>query len=44
VYELVTPPEHKVVLEELHANIWWGALLAVLGAIYLIKFFPKKGQ
>jgi hypothetical protein len=44
IYELASPPEHPVVLAELHAGIWWGALLIVLGAIYTIKFAPKKGH
>jgi len=29
-----------VVLFPLHASIWWGALLAVVGAIYCVKFSP----
>jgi hypothetical protein len=44
IYELTSPPEHPVVLAELHAGIWWGALLIVLGAIYTIKFKPGKGH
>jgi hypothetical protein len=31
-----------VVLERLHAAIWWGALLIVLGGFYTIRFFPKR--
>ena len=29
LYELASPPppEHRVVLSELHAGIWWGVLL-----------------
>jgi len=44
VYELIAPPEHPVVLAELHAGVWWGALLIVLGGIYTIKFSPRKGN
>jgi hypothetical protein len=44
VYELTSPPEHPVVLAELHAGVWWGALLILLGAIYTIKFRPRKGH
>lgn len=44
IYELVSPPEHPVVLAELHAGVWWGALLIALGAIYTIKFAPGKGN
>ena len=42
LYELSTPPEHPVVRADLHAGIWWGALLIILGALYLFKFSPKK--
>jgi len=34
------PP--NTVLAELHAPVWWGALLIVLGLIYCIKFAPKR--
>ncbi len=44
LYELVSPPEQKVVLSELHAGIWWGALLIVLGAFYCWHFFPGRRQ
>jgi hypothetical protein len=44
LYELVSPPEHPVVLFNLHAGIWWGVLLILLGAIYTYKFAPKKGK
>jgi hypothetical protein len=44
IYELMVPPEHPVVLYSLHAGIWWGALLVVLGAIYTLKFAPRKGK
>jgi hypothetical protein len=27
---------------ELHAPVWWGALLIVLGAIYCLLFRPGK--
>jgi hypothetical protein len=42
LYELVVPPEHPVVLANLHAGIWWGVLLIVLGAFYALKFKPGK--
>ena len=41
MYELWHPPLHPVVLFSLHAPIWWGALLAVIGAIYSLKFKPQ---
>lgn len=42
IYELVRPPAHQVVLAELHAPIWWGAVLLALGFIYVAKFHPGK--
>lgn len=44
VYELVRPPEVRVVLYQLHANVWWGAILAVIGAVYCVKFRPNSGS
>jgi hypothetical protein len=43
LYDLVTPPEHPVVLANLHAGIWWGALLIGLGGFYSIRFRPGRG-
>jgi hypothetical protein len=31
-----------VQLTELHAPVWWGALLFVVGLFYLIKFRPSR--
>jgi putative copper export protein len=42
IYDLFHPAKLKVVLANLHAGVWWGALLVVLGLVYLIKFRPKK--
>jgi hypothetical protein len=42
LWELFTPPERPVVLAELHAGVWWGALLLVLGGIYTVRFRPRK--
>lgn len=44
IYHVYVPPEHMVVLERLHAAIWWGALLIVIGGFYTIRFFPKRGS
>jgi FtsH-binding integral membrane protein len=42
IYELVSPPEHQVVLYELHANVWWGALLLALGLFFSLRFSPAR--
>jgi len=42
VYELISPPEHQVVLYNLHANVWWGAVLLILGLFFSLRFSPAK--
>ncbi len=32
----------STVLADLHAAIWWGALLVLIGAIYIYLFMPRK--
>ena len=44
IYEFFHPPQQPVVLYHLHANIWWGAILAAIGAAYCIYFAPGKGR
>jgi FtsH-binding integral membrane protein len=38
--ELSHPPD--TVLANLHAPVWWGAILIVLGGVYCLLFRPKK--
>ena len=35
-------PENQVVLFHYHANVWWGALLLILGLLYCIKYSPRR--
>jgi hypothetical protein len=44
LYQINHPPDHMVVLLNLHANIWWGAVLLVIGAGYCLKFAPRAGR
>jgi hypothetical protein len=32
----------KTVLSELHAPVWWGALLAIIGIVYTVTFRPGQ--
>ena len=42
VYQLLDPPaETTIVLYNLHANVWWGAILFVVGLIYCLNFRPR---
>ena len=42
VYDLVHPPQFPPVLFQLHASVWWGALLTLLGAFYCWHFRPSR--
>jgi hypothetical protein len=44
VFQLVSPPpvENRVVLYQVHAPVWWGAVLFVLGAFYCVHFRPGR--
>jgi hypothetical protein len=42
ISELVTGHTANVILANLHAPVWWGALLAILGVFYLVKFRPGR--
>ena len=45
IYQVMHPPENPgVVLFNLHANVWWGAVLAVAGLVYCIYFAPGKNR
>jgi len=36
------PP--ATVLANLHAPVWWGAIMIVMGAMFIQLFRPKKAQ
>jgi hypothetical protein len=42
IYELFVPPPRPIVLANLHAAVWWGALLTIIGAGYSYRFFPGR--
>lgn len=42
IYELVYPPANPLVLSNLHANIWWGGLLFILGLFFSVHFSPAR--
>lgn len=42
--EWFTPPLHAPVLAELHATLWWGLVLLVIGLFYLIRFSPRNSN
>lgn len=46
IYQYLYPPslENQVHLFHLHAGIWWGGLLFVLGVIYCYHFNPFRSE
>lgn len=40
LFSPVTNPQY--VLARLHAGVWWGILLVLLGILFLILHWPKK--
>ncbi|HWR36216.1 MAG TPA: hypothetical protein VN622_10140 [Clostridia bacterium] len=44
LYEFISPPQNPVVLNHLHANVWWGAILLIIGAVYCVKFAPSRSH
>lgn len=38
------PPETRVALYDLHADVWWSALMIVMGAFYCLKFRPDRKE
>ncbi len=42
IWEWMNPPMNQVVLFHLHANLWWGLVLAAFGVIYCYKFSPTR--
>jgi len=40
IYEFSHPP--ATILANLHPALWWGALLVVVGGIYVYLYLPRK--
>lgn len=37
IYYLMNPSSDQTVLKDLHPDIWWSALMIIVGLIYIIK-------
>jgi len=44
LWELIYPPANPVVLFRFHANVWWGAVLLLLGIMYSLRFQPRRSS
>ena len=40
IYEFANPP--ATVLSNLRPALWWGALLTVIGGVYVYLYMPRK--
>ncbi len=37
IYYLIYPSQIKTVLPNLYPNIWWGAIMIVVGAVFVLR-------
>lgn len=45
LFELATGQTANVILANLHAPVWWGGLMLLLGLFYSVRFRPgRNGQ
>ncbi|MGA3131659.1 MAG: hypothetical protein ABSD59_12710 [Terracidiphilus sp.] len=44
IVEWTTGVYADVQLVQLHTPVWWGALLAALGVLYVVKFRPGRSK
>jgi hypothetical protein len=46
LYEYSHPPapEAQVVLFQLHASVWWGGLLTLIGGLYSCWYAPSRAR
>jgi len=42
IYEYSHPPAIPVVLYKVHANVWWGGVLFLIGAMYCYFYAPNR--
>jgi hypothetical protein len=44
LYEYSHPPEFPVELFQLHAGVWWGAVLTLIGGFYSWHYRPSQAH
>jgi len=45
IYDLFYPlTDGHIVLGSLHAGVWWGVLLLIIGLFYVLTFRPGKSK
>jgi hypothetical protein len=38
------PPDQRVELWSLHADLWWSILMIIFGLVYTVRFWPSPGE
>ncbi len=41
IYGYLQPQGETTTLANLHAGIWWGILILLMGLFYTVKFYPR---
>ncbi len=46
IYQIINPPPPgaQVVLFQLHAGVWWGGLLTLIGGFYTWHYAPSRAR
>ena len=44
LYEMTPGHQAHVVLADLHAPVWWGGLMLILGLFYGVRFRPGRNS
>jgi hypothetical protein len=44
LFELATGRTANVILANLHAPVWWGAIMLALGLFYSLRFRPSRND
>jgi hypothetical protein len=43
LYEWVVPAaEPAMAMNYLHPSVWWGGVMAIVGALYVVRFWPWR--
>ncbi|MCE0484920.1 MAG: hypothetical protein LV479_11865 [Methylacidiphilales bacterium] len=42
IYDAYVPSGRDIQLADLHAAIWWGAIMFALGLFYTVRFRPRR--
>jgi CBS domain containing-hemolysin-like protein len=42
IYDQIMKTPEIVGLANLHAGIWWGLLMVILGGVYTFRYYPRE--